>query len=488
MIQDLRALQAEVQAFRARLKSLPDVQIQHIAALDARITKESATLTRHLEAGDTAGREVSSNAPDLVRVWRLARSVPGLIAVGSTFRGFTRRKEDSVGVEIVYRKGHAWMVRNSLKYRGLLAEVCNLPIDVAMEVDDGDTRANGYARPPGKEDAGIVQQRDFVALSDDSRHEMHDGEDEDDDDEGDLFSDRMLEQTKIVAWTRKYLEVAGNNMKLGALPHITIYFPRILEECRNEEDEGNVRKLFDYLQRLGVSCIVEPGPVLPFEVNVGRLVKDDFGNEELVLEDGAPVQLDLTTLFVLVSDISNAELSKLEVTHQALKFQMEEESRVPCLRDRIFPIVRNRPLLCTKIAYDRFCEIIMDIGSIYEKQRASVIFGNASPSESAAVLSSVSIHTWPDDLIFPIRIQEYPQVIDPPLTADFKTRLAKDCFDCAWSLRLLVLSANMAASKTFREALFDWPDEMQQKPNVWLHAARSLTSYERPKKPGVDYE
>ena len=338
-------------------------------------------------------------------------------------------------VDLVYRKGHAWMFRNSLKFRALVTELVNSPAD-EMEIDQED----------------------------------------------DIFSDSSLGRTKIVGLVRRYIEVANNNLKLGAVPQITIYFPRIVEECRDDEDLRNVQRLFDFLAQMGVSSITELGPPLTFDVNVGRQIKDDFGNEEVELQPNEPVQLDLTTLFVLVSDISNVLLSELHTTHTALGFQMQEESKVACLKDRLFPIIQGRPLVCTTIAYERFVEIVSDLGSPFEKQRASILFESASGGDASQRLSAISIHAWPD---IQVPIQICPD-IEPrtALTADFKTRLAKDCFDCAWNRQLLVLTANMAAAKTFREALFTWPEELTPRPRVYLHAARSLTQYARPKHPG----
>ena len=421
MLQDLRALQAEVKEFRARLKAQDDVVVQNISSIDARITKE----VQNLESTSDPLKHTSSNGPDLTRLWRLARSLHGLYSLNTTFYSFSRRKEEAVVVDIVYKKGHAWMIRNSLRFRSLVTELSNI-------------------------------------ISDD-----------------DIFSEITISQTKVVALGRRYLEVAGCNLKLGAMPSITIYFPRLLEECRHQEDVQCVQRVFEVLHGMGISSVTEIGPMLPFDVNVGKQVKDDFGNEEMVLIDQEAVQLDLTTLFVLVSDISNAELSQLTVSHQALEFQIQEEARVPCLKERLFPLIQNRPLFCTQVARDRFFEIVEELGSPYEKQRAMILFGLSSGN--CAELSQISIHEWPS-MMLPIQVCGAVHS-DVPLDAEFKTRLASDCFECTWHSRVLVLSANLAAAKIFREALFGWPENVSPRPRIYLHAARSLTSYSRP-KPG----
>lgn len=263
MLQDIRALQAEVLAFRVKLKEIEDVQVQNISTIARRIEKEVKSLSN----ADDDHIRASTNTPDLIRMWRLARSVPALYGLATTFHGSSRKKPDSVVVDVVYRKGHAWILRTSLKYRSLVTELTNLPIAMTMDVDSG------------KQD-----EEDLISL------------DEEDDDE--LFSTSSLAQLKIVETAKKLLDCAGNNLKIGAAPQCTLYFPRILEECQSQEDLNNVQLLFNFLQRMNISCMTEIGPPLQFEFNVGIQLKDDFGNEELHLSTNESVHLDLTTLFV----------------------------------------------------------------------------------------------------------------------------------------------------------------------------------------------
>lgn len=176
-------------------------------------------------------------------------------------------------------------------------------------------------------------------------------------------------------------------------------------------------------------------------------------------------------------------LDQLAKTHQALHFQLQEEATVPCLRDRIFPIIRgSRPLICTPLARGRFLEIVEELGSHYERQRATLMFSTQPAHLSCHQLSSISIHVWPNDISFPIIPQKFTQSARHdavPLPISFKTAIAQECFESAWYGRLFTLSANQQAIKTFREALFNWPDEEDPRPTVFLHAARSLTMYDR---------
>lgn len=176
-------------------------------------------------------------------------------------------------------------------------------------------------------------------------------------------------------------------------------------------------------------------------------------------------------------------LSELAQSHQSLAFQMQEEATVPCLRDRIFPIIRgNRPLFCTPVAQHRFFEIVSELGSVYEKERARIMFSTQPSELSCHQLSQISIHSWPSDIRFPLTVQKFdPVAYQPtvPFTIEFKTAIAQDCFENCWYGRVVTLSANQQAVKTFREALFQWPDEVHPRPVVHLHAARSLTMYDR---------
>lgn len=156
---------------------------------------------------------------------------------------------------------------------------------------------------------------------------------------------------------------------------------------------------------------------------------------------------------------------------------------MPCLRDRVFPIVRgDRSLVCSPVARHRFLEIVGELGSAYEKQRAALFFSDAPPQETIAQLNGISIHTWPADLRLPITVHKFDMATHQPtvpFTTEYKTLIAQDCFENCWYGRILTLSANQQAVKTFREALFSWPDEVEPRPSVYLHAARSLMNYDR---------
>lgn len=274
MLQDIRALDAEVRAYRLRLKDLEDVQVQNIGVIAKRIEKERDNL-ESIDTTHDAG--LSTNTPDLVRMWRLARSLPALSAFHTTFQAASRRRTDAMMVDMVYRKGHAWVVRSSIKYRALISEITNLPIIVP----DRAISANLGGKP------SFEKQESYMSFESNTT---------DDDDE--LFCDGNMAQLKVTEQARKLLDCAANNHKLGSTPHVTMYFPRILEECRSEDDQDNVRRLFTHLQHLGITPIVEHGSQLSFELNVGLQLKDDFGNAELNLAPGEAVNLDLTTLFV----------------------------------------------------------------------------------------------------------------------------------------------------------------------------------------------
>ncbi|CCG81044.1 Putative uncharacterized protein [Taphrina deformans PYCC 5710] len=470
MLQDIRALHAEVSAFRARLKDLEEVQVQNIGVIAKRIEKEQGNLES--SHGSSPAAVQSTNTPDLIRMWRLARSLPALHSFHTTFQGPSRRKVDAMMVDVVYRKGHAWVVRSSIKYRALISEITNLPITV--------TPRPGLHRGDGTVPPSFEKGESYMSIGSGTTDEE---DDDDDDDDDELFSDVNMAQLRVVEQARKLIDCAGNNHKLGAPPQVTMYFPRLLEECRSVEDRDNVHRLFRLLESMGVSPMVDHGPQLSFERNVGLQLKDDFGNAPLNLMPGDAVNLDLTTLFVLCSDISNVPLDQLALSHANLSFQMQEERTVPCLRDRLFPIIRgDRPLLCSPVAQHRFGEIVSELGSPFERQRAQLLFAAQDARLTAQQLSQISIHAWPSDVRFPILVHKFDTMTyrpAVPFTTQYKTLIAQDCFENCWYGRILTLSANQQAVKTFREALFGWPEGVQPKPAVYLHAARSLTRYER---------
>lgn len=166
---------------------------------------------------------------------------------------------------------------------------------------------------------------------------------------------------------------------------------------------------------------------------------------------------------------------------------------VPCLKDRLFSIIRgSRSLFCTPLAQRRFFEIVEELGSVYERERAALMFSRHPADILCRRLSQISIHEWPNDIRLPIVAHKFDNSSHQdtiPFATEFKTEIAQDCFESAWYGRIFTLSANQQAVKLFREALFNWPDNCVPRPTVHLHAARSLNLYERPGiKAGMDID
>lgn len=171
------------------------------------------------------------------------------------------------------------MIRSSLKYRALVTEITNLPF-IESSVPYKSMRSDASSVP------NLDRHDSYISIASDTT-------------DGELFSAINLDQLKIIDIAQKMVIAANHNLKLGAIPKITMYFPRILEDLRSEDDVQNIKALFDHLSsHYDVCCVTQISTPLAFELNVGLRVKDEFGNDSVQLAVAEPVQLDLTTLFV----------------------------------------------------------------------------------------------------------------------------------------------------------------------------------------------
>ena len=534
------ALHEEVEAFRAELRA-KDAQVHGLGNAAIKIKKEAEALLKAFEHVDVEHRIASSNATDLIRSWRLARSLPGLCALNSKFflDPTRRRRKEAIIVDVVFRRGHAWCVKYSQKYRSLLQELANLPFedesmsDVDMSADDTDSDADRASDVTSESSLDIVIN--YPSTVDQSVHRLHGFDrqsarmidhDEDEsvdgvEDPDDLFNLTYLQKAQLWKSIARVAHCAHQHPKLGAIPRVYVYLPRLLEEAVTDEAQLNCRRLFRLLTRvLQVEVLLgDPGDALPIDDNIEFRARDEFGNEDLDLvlpaQSTSPaasprsVILCVTSLFVLVSDLSHIYLADdYKPHHTAQRHQLEEERRVRVLRDRVLPILAGGGQLhTTGQGHQRLFELTDQLGSDAERERARLLFAPLSseiPSHDVRLqrLNALSMHTWPAGCHLPIVVHDEAAqsrmmaatARHPPPFA-MKTRISQEVFDLAWcEPEAILLTANKGATTVMRKALAaervreanaDPPVPLRPHPQVHLHAARSLAKYERPLFHGI---
>lgn len=543
-VNQLIALHQEIESFRAEL-SAKGATVHGLGNTATRVKKECDALLKAFEHEDAEHRIASSNTTDLTRTWRLARSLPGLQALNAKFfvDPHRRRRHEGIIVDAVFRKGHAWCIKSSQRYRPLLQELANLPLEASssqegsgMSIDQDDeghesddsssSSIDIIINPPVGSSAYSVDASGFGGSSTEFgpdsvvRYLDFDQYEEDPDD---LFSLVNIKRTQIWAQMARVARCASNYLKLGAVPKVHLYLPRLFEDAHTDEAQLNCRRLLRALaEHFSVQILLgEPGDALPIDDNIEFRARDEFGNEEVELimpstSDGGvpvprPIVLCVTTLFVLVSDLSHMAFVPGFVPHHAAqKHQLEEERRVRALRDRVFPLLAaGGRLHTTAQGRDRLLELSEQLGSVAEQTRARLLFtrlsaGDGLPDHATRLraLDSLSIHAWPQAIQLPIGVHDDSAVKGmaaanssgpPPFT--MKTRISQEVFDLAWHEPTSVLiSANKGATTVMRKAMVAERVREAQlgpgtprraHPQVFLHAARSLAKYERPAFHGI---
>lgn len=172
----------------------------------------------------------------------------------------------------------------------------------------------------------------------------------------------------IVTLAKEYIMASDQNPINYEAPDICFVFPR-----------GITRSVYDCLKLTGVYPI---GKILP-DPDFSNLkawkkleIESDLEDMAHLLADFTErcsiVNLDITTLIVLTSNITNGEchynFKESILTKQAL-----EEQKEPAL-EKLKEYLDGKSLICCKTAYDNFQEILNTVGGVNEKKRAEDFF------------------------------------------------------------------------------------------------------------------
>lgn len=190
------------------------------------------------------------------------------------------------------------------------------------------------------------------------------------------------------------------------------------------------------------------------------------------------INLELTLLLSLVSDISHSRAKIEDWSSKATKFHIEAETERPGLRvSKLYIVIQSRDMVCTQDVVQEMRNVLDDIATETEKSRAAILFGRQDLGDNfdkirhggltaaernrqlRADFQKLSIYPIPEDLKLPIDVvgqdefdpDKYPEMIEagslPPSAATVWGKLdrqhARACFLYGWAKNITTISANL---------------------------------------------
>ena len=172
----------------------------------------------------------------------------------------------------------------------------------------------------------------------------------------------------IVKVANEYLEASEQNPINYDAPSICFVFPR-----------GVTESVFNSLKNTGVTPIgkILPDPDLNDLENWEKLVTEsNLEHITSLLSDFtvrcSKVNLDITTLIVLTSNVTNGDCN-FTFQEDILTKQAAEEKSEPAL-PKLKEYLKDKELICCQTAYDNFQDILRTVGGEKEKQRSAELF------------------------------------------------------------------------------------------------------------------
>lgn len=273
------------------------------------------------------------------------------------------------------------------------------------------------------------------------------------------------------------------NLTQGRVEAIDKLLDRIRSLGTSRKQEGDVEILVDCSN----SHFLET-PVPPLEIAFTNMFRDTN------LDRLTPtVNLELTILLSLASDIAHAKIEPKEWYSMQTMSHLEDEAHAPGARLQVvYTALRGRRLECTYEVAREFCNIVDDLGTETTKARAAIMFGwkdvqegiqilhrsqNLRSSDSGDVTVTtvgpinptepktqieewrkLSIYPAPDDLRFPVKVigedvfddKNYASLIKtgklPPVASKVWEKLDRpynrSCHLWGWIQDITTVSAN----------------------------------------------
>jgi len=179
------------------------------------------------------------------------------------------------------------------------------------------------------------------------------------------------------------------------------------------------------------------------------------------------INLDVTILLALVSDITHGPVPIQERFHPAIKRQLELESSGRRMGEEIYPLLHSRALLTTATAKKRFVEIVDIVGSPSEKERMRMILEGQVEEGEWEGLSPYGLDDkstgggggggkW--ELRLPVRVIEDDWAPENQLQQRIVAKLStvnRAVFVTGWKKGFTTITSNRTVAKTIKGLVED---------------------------------
>ena len=176
------------------------------------------------------------------------------------------------------------------------------------------------------------------------------------------------------------------------------------------------------------------------------------------------INLDVTILLALVSDITHGPVPIQERFHPAIKRQLELESSGRRMGEEIYPLLHSRALLTTATAKKRFVEIVDIVGSPTEKERMRMILEGQSEEGEWEGLSAYGLDDnksgwggkW--ELKLPVGVIEDDWTPENQLQQRIVAKLStvnRAVFVTGWKKGFTTITSNRTVAKTIEGLVED---------------------------------
>ncbi|KAF2723661.1 hypothetical protein K431DRAFT_282757 [Polychaeton citri CBS 116435] len=452
-----RNLLSELEEFRIHLKN---VRLEHSIELShfrGTVRSELQMLERLSQKPSGEPRDHvarSSNLPFLETVWANCKTSKDVVALqkrvfygGSikpeanrNWSGRRTRKENATLVDIISDGGRSWSKVSLLTNTRLLFD--------------------------------LAKQGWEMGASDDEENDRSATDQDDDDDDIPLLK------------TAKELARAASGHRIRTKqPDVRLILPRVIEG-----DTLEIDKVLADCRALGVRliCSEELRSIPPIAEAAPVMAPDPISSFSSTLN------IDCTILLALVSEFAHAKVSKEPWFHTALQRQVEIEGHENLLPSLLYPVMGNRGLVCTEEAAKRMREIVATIGTISEKARTAILFGEDEHSgkphrELIDDMQQWSAYDVPASWQLPISIvpaNENDCFANLPPEAEIvckeMTSINSSVFLHGWASRRTTITSNRMKNKQIENGLEKFEDlDESVWPSIWLcPTARSLVGKE----------
>ncbi|KAF1989970.1 hypothetical protein K402DRAFT_370850 [Aulographum hederae CBS 113979] len=204
------------------------------------------------------------------------------------------------------------------------------------------------------------------------------------------------------------------------------------------------------------------------------------------------LNLDCTTLFALVSDISHSKSEDLMEKlfgrmglSKEISGQILTESKKPLLPSTIYPWLANRRLVCTEETAKHFRETVNIMGTGSEQVRTDWMVGHKAHAEIIGHLNTKSKDVVPLSMRYPIEVvsDPVPETFSPlmkAVAAQINGAANRSTLMYGWQSGLTTVTANYRVTKQLESLVLKYRTDGTRGPEILVsRVCRSLLSKEK---------